>query len=117
MDLRRVTGMVDRERVWKLESMAVGMVCATITTKLVRAVYRAVRKDKSPDAVFDLTSSRFSWPDALVWAATAGVGLGVAKVVSGRVAAIGWEMATGTLPPGAEEPVSARLRRAAVLGG
>jgi hypothetical protein len=31
------------------------------------------------------------------------VGLGIAKVMSARMAAIGWEVATGTLPPGAEE--------------
>ena len=42
----------------------------------------------------------------VVWAAAAGVGLGIAKVMSARVAAIGWEVATGTLPPGvAEEQV------------
>jgi hypothetical protein len=40
-----------------------------------------------------------------VWAAAAGIGLGIAKVVSARVARIGWETATGTLPPGfVEEP-------------
>ncbi len=50
--------------------------------------------------MFDPTSAEFSWPDVVAWAAAAGVGLGVAKVVSARVAAIGWEAATGTLPPG-----------------
>jgi hypothetical protein len=82
--------------------MAVGMVCATIATKLIRALYRGIRKDKSPDDVFDPTSARFSWPDAIVWAAAAGVGLGVAKVMSAKVAAVGWRAATGTLPPGDE---------------
>jgi hypothetical protein len=53
--------------------------------------------------VFDPTNARFSWADALVWAAAAGVGLGIAKVVSARVAAFGWEVATGTLPPGIVE--------------
>jgi hypothetical protein len=95
--------IVGRKRIWKLESMLIGTVVATVTSKLIRAAYRAIRKDKSPDAVFDPTSSRFSWPDALVWAAAAGVGLGIAKVMSARMAAIGWEVATGTLPPGAEE--------------
>jgi hypothetical protein len=86
-----------------LESSIIGSVGALVATKLIRAAYRASRKDKSPDAVFDPTSARFSWTDAVVWAAAAGVGLGIAKVLSARVAAVGWEVATGTLPPGVEE--------------
>ena len=101
--MRRVSEMIGRKRLWKLESMITGMVGSFVATKLIRATFRAVRKDKSPDAVFDPTSARFSWPDALVWAAAAGIGLGIAKVVSARVATIGWEVATGTLPPVAVE--------------
>jgi len=95
-----VTERVGPTRVWKLESMAVGMVCASIATKLIRTLYRALRNDKSPDDVFDPNSARFSWPDAVVWAAAAGVGLGIAKVMSARLAAMGWRAATGELPPG-----------------
>ena len=40
-------------------------------------------------------------------AAAAGVGLGIAKVMSARVAAIGWKVATGTLPPGVAEEQAA----------
>jgi hypothetical protein len=95
--------LIGRKRMWELESSIIGSVGALIATKLVRAAYRAIRKDKSPDAVFDPSSARFSWPDAVVWAAAAGVGLGIAKVLSSRVATVGWEVATGTLPPGVEE--------------
>ncbi len=84
--------------------MAVGMFGAAVATKLIRGVFAAVRKDKTPDAVFDPASSRFSWPDVMVWAAAGGVGLGIAKVFSARLAAFGWEVATGTLPPGSDEP-------------
>ena len=77
---------------------------AAVATKLIRGIFSVVRKDKAADAVFDPTSSRFSWPDVVVWAAAGGVGLGIAKVFSARVAAFGWEFATGTLPPGTEEP-------------
>jgi uncharacterized protein DUF4235 len=103
VNVRRVTQLIGRKRIWELESTIIGSVGALIATKLIRAAYRALRKDKSPDAVFDPTSSRFSWPDAVVWAAAAGVGLGIAKVLSARVATVGWEVATGTLPPGMEE--------------
>ena len=98
--------MIGRKRMWKLESTIVGMVGGMIASKLLRAAYRTLRKDKSPDAVFDPMSTKFSWPDALVWAAAAGVGLGIAKVMSARVAAVGWELATGSLPPGADDPAN-----------
>jgi len=32
-----------------------------------------------------------------------GIGLATAKMISNRLAAVGWEFATGTPPPGAEE--------------
>jgi uncharacterized protein DUF4235 len=98
-------GMVSRERVWKLVSVSTGLLGGLLARKLIRATYRAVRKDTAPVTPFDPTNSRFSWPDALLWAAAAGIGLGITKVLSARLAAIGWEAATGTLPPGdVEEP-------------
>ena len=88
---------------WKLESTVTGMLGALFTQKLIRVVYRSVRKDKTRATPFDPTNARFSWPNALLWAAAAGIGLGIAKVMSNRVAALGWELATGTLPPGSED--------------
>ena len=102
MDAQRVLDKVGRERVWKLESTIAGMLGAMIAQKLIKAVYRAVRDDAAPDTPFDPTHARFSWPDAVLWAAAAGIGLGIAKVVSARAAAVGWEVATGTAPPGAD---------------
>ncbi len=95
--------MISRELRWKLVSVSTGMLGGVLARKFIRATYRAVRKDTTPSTPFDLTNPRFSWPDALLWAAAAGIGLGIAKVVSARVAAFGWEAATGTLPPGAVE--------------
>jgi hypothetical protein len=95
--------MIGRERMWKLESWITGVLGAFVAQVLIRAIYRTIRKDKAPSAVFDPASSRFSWPDALVWAVAGGLGLAIAKMVSTRVAAIGWEVATGTLPPGTED--------------
>jgi Protein of unknown function (DUF4235) len=105
VELRRVTDRIGRERTFKLVSTVTGMLAALIVRRLVRAAYGAVRGEASPETPFDPESAGFSWPDAVLWAATAGIGLGVAKVVSARVATLGWEVATGTLPPGvAEEP-------------
>ncbi len=71
----------------------------------MRTLYRAIRKDTDPVTPFDPTKAGFSWPDALLWAATAGIALGIAKTISARLATVGWVAATGTLPPGVvEEP-------------
>lgn len=96
--------MIGRERIWKLESWISGAVGAFVAQVLIRAIYRILRKDdKAPSAVFDPASGRFSWPDAAVWAVAGGLGLAMAKIVSARVAAFGWEVATGTPPPRADE--------------
>jgi hypothetical protein len=97
--------MISRERMWKLVSVATGLLGGLLARRLIRGVYQIVRKDTAPVTPFDPRNPQFSWPDAVLWAAAAGVGLGIAKVVSARLAAFGWEAATGTLPPGAvEEP-------------
>jgi Protein of unknown function (DUF4235) len=96
--------MIMRQRAWQGVSWVSGFVVALVVKKLFRAGYRSVRK-ADPDAAVDLTKAGFSWPDALVWAVAAGVGLVITKMVSARVAAFGWEAATGTRPPAAvEEP-------------
>ena len=90
---------------WKLVSTGIGLLGGLLARKLMRAGYQVVRKDAAAPSPFDPTNTRFSWPDALLWAAAAGIGLGIAKVLSARIAALGWEAATGTVPPGVvEEP-------------
>ncbi len=96
-------GIISRERVWKLESWITGALGAFVAQMLIKGIYRMIRKDKAPSAVFDPANRKFSWPDALVWSVAGGLGLATAKMVSTRLAAIGWEAATGTLPPGAVE--------------
>ena len=91
--------MITRERMWKLVSTVTGLLGGILARKLIRALYQAIRKDGAPATPFDPTSPRFSWPDALLWAAAAGVGLGITKVMSARLAAVGWRAATGTAPP------------------
>jgi hypothetical protein len=95
--------MVSRERMWRLVSISSGLLGGLLARRLIRVAYQIVRKDTAPVTPFDPTNPQFSWPDAVLWAAAAGIGLGVAKVVSARLAAVGWEAATGTLPPGAAE--------------
>lgn len=103
--MRRVTEKIGRERIWKLESWVTGAVGAFLAQLLLRSIYRVIRTDKSKDpaAVFDPNNRKFTWPDAAVWGVAGGLGLALAKIVSARVAAIGWKAATGSMPPGVEE--------------
>jgi hypothetical protein len=96
--------MFGREGRWKLVSSISGMLGAIAAEKLMSAGYRAIRKDTAPVSPFDPADTRFSWSSTLRWAVAGGIGLGIAKVVSARLAAIGWKVATHTLPPGVEEP-------------
>jgi len=84
---------------WKAVSTISGLLGAVVAKKLLRVGYRAVRKNSGPASPFDPTDARFSWSEALLWAMAAGIGLVIAKIVSAKVAAIGWEAATGKAPP------------------
>jgi len=96
----RLLAMTGRERMWFLATTASGMLTAMVAQKSIKAVYRAVRKE-APESFWDPTRVGFSWTDVVLWAGAAGVGLGVAKVLGERLATLGWEVATGSLPPGA----------------
>jgi hypothetical protein len=92
-----------RKRAWHAVSWVSGFLCALVVKKLLRVSYRAVRKDTDPATAFDPSKAGFSWPDALLWAAAAGIGLVIARIVGDRLAALGWQAATGNLPPGTVE--------------
>ena len=93
-----VLDMISRERRWKLVSVATGVLAGVLAKRLMRVMYQAVGKNSGRATPFDPTNPRFSWLDALLWAPAAGVGLGIAKIVSARIAALGWEAATGAVP-------------------
>jgi hypothetical protein len=100
--------VIGRERMWKLLSTVTGMLGGLLARKFIRAAYKAIRKDTAPVTPFDPTNPGFSWPDAVLWAAAAGIGLVIAKMMSARLTAIGWKAVTGTPPPGqVEEPIVA----------
>jgi hypothetical protein len=109
--MRSVSEVVDRERMWKLLTTVVGLIGGLLARKALRAAYEAIRKDPDAPSPFDPTNAQFSWVNVVVWALAAGLGLGIAKVVSARLATLGWEVATGTLPPGvrADDPSGPRL--------
>ena len=70
-----------------------------LAQRLMRSIYRTLHRN--PEArPLDPGHPSFNWPDAIIWAAAAGVGMWLARVLSDTVAAKGWELATGTEPPG-----------------
>lgn len=105
MKLRKVPDTIGRETTWKIVSSLSGMLGALIARKLLKVAWEAVRGDGRPGPVLDPADRRFSWKDAFLWALAAGVGLSIARLISARLAVVGWEAATGTLPPGVEDPV------------
>lgn len=100
MNTGRERNAVAEGRAFKVTSLVVGTLFAMVAKRLLRSLYRAVRH-RDPDEVFDPTSERFSWPNAALWAAAAGVGLAMAKIVGDRVLAIGWRAVTGAPRPAA----------------
>lgn len=105
MNLRKVPDTLGRETSWKIVSALSGMLAALIARKILRTMWAAASHDGVEGPILDPADRRYSWKDATLWAVTAGIGLGIAKVISTRLAVVGWEAATGTLPPGIEEPV------------
>jgi hypothetical protein len=85
---------------WKVVGVGAGMAAAVVTRKVVKAAWTSTRKTDPPA---NPAAPGTTWPEALTWAASTGVALGVARVVAQRGAAAGWQKATGSLPPGLEE--------------
>lgn len=87
-----------QQALWKLTSTLSGVAGAIATRKLLEAVWPAGRDGTGPP--FNPADRRIAWPTALRWALAAGVGASVARLLTERVAAAGWEAATGSPPPG-----------------
>ena len=85
---------------WKVVGTSAGLGAAFLTKKAITAVWRGT---KQADPPANPAAAGTTWPEAITWAASTGVALGVARVVAQRGAAAGWQKATGSLPPGLEE--------------
>jgi len=104
--IRQVPDTFGRQTAWKGVSALAGLAGALLARKVLEAAWdRVGHHDGGHGPVLDPADRRFSWKDAVLWAATVGVGLSLARLVSSRLAVAGWEIATGTVPPGVEEPV------------
>ena len=87
---------------WKIISTLCGILGGLLTRKVLEVLWKSVRKGAEHDPPLNPADRRIGWGDALAWAVAAGVGAGVGRLLSERVAAAGWEAATGNAPPGIE---------------
>lgn len=83
---------------WTALSNVSAVLGAVATRKVLQVVWPA--GDDATGPPFNPADRRVDWSTALQWGIAAGVGAGIARVVSQRAAAAGWEAATGSAPPG-----------------
>ena len=86
-----------RELTWRAVSLGVGALAGMATRRGLGALWRRGVGEEPPSTPAQPATP---WPDALLWAASAGVAVGVARLVALRVAAGAWEVATSEPPPG-----------------
>ena len=82
---------------WKIVSQGSAILGAIATRKVLQALWPGGDELGPP---FNPADRRVDWSTALQWAVAGGVGVGIARMVSQRAAAAGWEAATGSSPPG-----------------
>lgn len=84
---------------WKIVSTGSGVLGAVVTRNLLQKVWVGLSlSDREPP--LNPADRRIEWSTALQWALAAGVGASITRLLSQRLAAAGWEAATGSPPPG-----------------
>ena len=83
---------------WAALSKVSAIFGAIATRKLLQVLWPSGDDGTGPP--FNPADRRVGWATALQWGVAAGVGAGIARVISQRAAAAGWEAATGSAPPG-----------------
>ena len=91
---------VKKRLLWNALGAGAGIVAAAGVRKLLTAGWRGATKSDPPG---NPAAPANSWTSALVWSASLGAAVGVARLVAKRGAAEGWKRATGELPPGIDD--------------
>ena len=95
--LDEMTSGKQRDLAWKAVSTLSAVIGGIATRKVLELVWGMFRSSDPPGNPAD---RQVSWSLAIQWAVATGVGVGIGRLVSERFAATGWELATGTHPPG-----------------
>lgn len=86
---------------WKIVSTGSGLIVGIAVRRVINWAWGALsRSDHEPP--LNPADRQITWSEAIAWAAAAGAGVGVARLISSRLAATGWELATGETPPGVD---------------
>lgn len=83
---------------WKLVSTLSGVAGAVVTRKVLEGLWPVREDGVAPP--FNPADRRVAWSTSLQWAVAAGIGAGITRLLGQRLAAAGWERATGAPPPG-----------------
>ena len=86
---------VSQRLLWNLYAGAVGALSALIAQKAVRGAWKLATGDEPPDPNDPATPIS----EAVIWAVAGGIGIGVAQLLTNRLAATRWEKAMGTPAP------------------
>jgi hypothetical protein len=81
---------------WKVIAYGSGALAGLVTQRLLETAWKVLGHAAAPPMPAD---RRSSWVDALSWAIATGVGVGVARLLAIRMAAVVWEAATHEPPP------------------
>ena len=81
---------------WKAVTVGLGALAGLTTQRVLEVIWKAWRGSTPPKVPADRHSS---WVDALSWAVATGIGVGVARLLAVRTAAVVWEAAVHEPPP------------------
>jgi hypothetical protein len=81
---------------WKGMTIGLGALSGLATQRALEVLWKMLRGSTPPKVAAD---RRSPWPDALIWAIATGVGVGVARLLAVRTAAVVWEAAVHEPPP------------------
>lgn len=81
---------------WKAIAAGTGALTGFATQRVIELVWTAVRGSRPPKLAADRNSA---WPEAVSWAIATGIGVGVARLLAVRTAAVLWEAAVHAPPP------------------
>ena len=81
---------------WKAVALGTGALTGFATQRAIELIWTALRKSTPPKLAADRSSP---WPEAVSWAVATGIGVGVARLLAVRTAAVLWEAAVHAPPP------------------
>ncbi len=81
---------------WKAIALGTGALTGLVTQRVIEFVWTTVRGSTPPKLAADRSSP---WPEAVSWAVATGIGVGVARLLAVRTAAVLWEAAAHAPPP------------------